>query len=135
MKKVFWFVGYICIITGLLVASYGFCEIFFGGDSNYNINNEYISDSSRSSDYSETVTEDMETGRYVEPSSVSGYLMLAEGDDVNIYEVYSNGYKEKIAGLDANPLHMRKADYKILTEGIFVDSYEEMCGLMEDYSS
>ena len=81
------------------------------------------------------VYDEVKDQKYIESSSIGGYLILAEGDDINIYEMYSNGYKEKIAELDVNPRHMRKVDYKILTEGIFVESYDEMCSLMEDYSS
>ena len=135
MKKVFFCVACVCTVAGLFVALYSFNERFFPGNNDYRINNEYMYDSPQTASPSETVSENTGTGKFVEPSSVSGYLMLAEGDDVNIYEVYSNGYREKIAGLGTNPLHMRKVDYKILTEGIFVDSYEEMCNLMEDYSS
>lgn len=71
----------------------------------------------------------------VSHSAVNGYLMLAEEDDINIYEVYDNGYRERIKTLDINPKLMRQNDYRILTEGISVETYTEMCSLIEDFSS
>lgn len=74
-------------------------------------------------------------GTNVRHSAISGYMMIAEDDDVNIYEMYENGYLEKIRELDIDPEYMRSADRTMLKQGIITDSYEEICSLIEDFSS
>ncbi len=72
---------------------------------------------------------------YVSNSSLSGYMIQSENDDVYVYEIYENGYKEKIKALDINPKFLRKTDQENLRSGIIKSSYTEICSLIEDYSS
>lgn len=72
---------------------------------------------------------------HISYSPVKAYEMKAEEGTVNIYEIYENGYREKIKNLDINPKHMRKTDYDMLAEGITVETYTEICSLIEDFSS
>ena len=95
------------------------------GDVSDESNNIYVESDGNISDSKSAVTH----------SALSGYLMRAEQENINIYEVYDNGHKEKIKTLDINPKYMRKNDYNMLTDGISVKSYDEICSLIEDFSS
>ncbi len=72
---------------------------------------------------------------YVSNSSVSEYMIQSENNNVYVYEIYENGYREKIKLLDINPQFLRKTDRDNLKSGIKKSSYAEICSLIEDYSS
>ncbi len=72
---------------------------------------------------------------YVSNSAISGYMIQSENDNVYVYEIYENGYREKIKALDINPKFLRKTDRENLQSGILKSSYTEICSLIEDYSS
>lgn len=72
---------------------------------------------------------------YVSNSPLSGYMLRSENDNVYVYEIYENGYREKIKLLDINPKFLRKTDRENLESGIEKSSYPEICSLIEDFSS
>lgn len=72
---------------------------------------------------------------YVSNSAIKGYMIQSENDNVYLYEIYENGYKEKIRPLDINPRFLRKTDRENLKMGIEKTSYTEICSLIEDFSS
>ena len=72
---------------------------------------------------------------YVRDSSVTGYMMKADGDNVNLFEIYENGFSEKIKTLGINPKLLREVDRAELGAGIKRDTYAEICSLIEDFSS
>ena len=72
---------------------------------------------------------------YVSNSAIKGYMIQSENDNVYLYDIYENGYKEKIKTLDINPKFLRKTDRENLESGIEKTSYTEICSLIEDFSS
>lgn len=73
--------------------------------------------------------------KYISYSPVTGYMMKAEDNSINVYEIYENGYSEKIKCVDINLLHLRKNDADMLKKGISVSTYNEICHMIEDFSS
>ena len=88
-------------------------------------------------DISSQATTDNTSGiqNHVRRTGITGYIMLAQSDDICVYEIYENGYREKIKVLDIDIGHLREFDRNLLREGIIVENYEEICGLIEDFSS
>lgn len=67
---------------------------------------------------------------------ISYYLVIGEGDEVNLYSVYENGDKKAEGHLSGiNMMTMRKADKRSFEKGIILKSREEVLHLIEDYSS
>lgn len=74
-------------------------------------------------------------GKHISYSPVKEYMMKAESDSINIYEIYENGYREKIKSIDIIPEQLRKNDASLLKKGIIVSTYNEICHMIEDFSS
>lgn len=72
---------------------------------------------------------------FVTDSAVSGYMLKASDSHVNLYEIYENGHREKIKTLDINPKLLRRIDRNDLENGIERNTYDEICSLIEDFSS
>lgn len=81
------------------------------------ISGTYSSDT----DFSETDTND--------------YLMISEGELVNLYTINKDGDKifEKVLDIDISSL--KEEDKDLLTSGILVDSKDDILSLIEDFSS
>lgn len=139
MKKITYCVIVIFASVALFVAGYtaAFKNDFSKKEDISRIQREPLQeDDVRGDDILRTDSAGINTAQsYIRHSGISGYLMRAEEKNVNIYEIYENGYLEKIKVLDINPEYMRKTDREILAEGIRADSYDEMCSLIEDFSS
>lgn len=63
------------------------------------------------------------------------YLMVAEGELVNLYTINKEGYKifEKVLDIDISSL--KEEDKDLLTSGILVDTKADILSLIEDFSS
>ena len=68
-------------------------------------------------------------------ADINGYKIQTGENKLNIYQVYSNGYSELIQSADINPSVLPEEDRKLLEEGINTVTYDEVCSLLEDFSS
>lgn len=68
-------------------------------------------------------------------ADIEGYLVQSTKDRLNIYQVYSNGYKELIQSADLSSSVLPEKDRIQLDEGIITDTYDKACSMIEDFSS
>ena len=68
-------------------------------------------------------------------ADIKGYKIQTGENKLNIYQVYSNGYSELIQSADINPSVLPEEDRRLLEEGINTVTYDEVCSLLEDFSS
>ena len=68
-------------------------------------------------------------------SDIRAYEIQSKDNKLNIYQMYSNGYKELIQSVDINTSVLPEKDIIQLNEGIITKSYDEVCSLIEDFSS
>ena len=80
-------------------------------------------------------TESEPKNSLVSHSPIKEYKMQAIGRLVHIYEIYENGYAEKIQTLDIDTSLLPSVDAENLKVGIVVSSWEQICNLIEDFSS
>lgn len=68
-------------------------------------------------------------------ADTNDYLMVAEGELVNLYTINKDGYKifEKV--LDIDIASLKEEDKDLLTSGILVDTKDDILSLIEDFSS
>ncbi len=71
----------------------------------------------------------------IESQDRDDYLVIAEAGLVNLYVIGPDGNKtfEKILEIDKNSL--TENDQKLLTQGIILDTQEDLFSLLEDYTS
>ncbi len=71
----------------------------------------------------------------IESETKDDYLVIAQNGLVNLYVINSDGNKtfEKILEIDKNALTPN--DQKLLTQGIILDTREDLLSLLEDYTS
>ncbi len=144
MKKTSYFYIIIFCIAAIISLIYYICFINFNNGNNSqmpdNVNYPQLDTvEGAKKDASESIEaandDSAQKSEYVTDSSVAGYMMKADGDNVNLFEIYENGYSEKIKTLDINPKLLRKIDREELGAGIKRDTYAEICSLIEDFSS
>jgi hypothetical protein len=85
-----------------------------------------------------TATADSDFEQHSEETTyadIKGYKIQTGENKLNIYQVYSNGYSELIQSADINPSVLPYEDRRLLEEGINTVTYDEVCSLMEDFSS
>ena len=80
-------------------------------------------------------TEPVPQKSFVTSSVITGYMIRGNYNSLNIYEIYDNGHYKIIDTLDVAPATLPKTDSEKLKKGIVTESYEQMMGLIEDYSS
>ena len=68
-------------------------------------------------------------------SDIRAYEIQSKDNKLNIYQTYSNGYRELIQSVDINTSVLPEKDRIQLNEGIITESYDEVCSLIEDFSS
>ena len=68
-------------------------------------------------------------------SDIRAYEIQSKDNKLNIYQMYSNGYKELIQSVDINTSVLPEKDINQLNEGIITENYDEVCSLIEDFSS
>ena len=71
----------------------------------------------------------------LEPTDTNDYLMVCEGELVNLYTINKDGDQifEKVLDIDISSL--KEEDKDLLTSGILVDSKDDILSLIEDFSS
>ncbi len=74
---------------------------------------------------------------YATPAALSCdyYLIRLTGDDIVIYEVFTNGTKSEVERMETESSALRKEDIELLSEGIKAYSRDEAMMLTEDFIS
>ena len=72
---------------------------------------------------------------FVTSAVITGYMIKGNSNSLNVYEIYDNGHYKIIDTLDVSPSTLPKTDSEKLKKGIVTESYEQMCHIIEDYSS
>ena len=68
-------------------------------------------------------------------SDIKEYRIQSADSRLNIYQIYSNGYKELIQSVEINTSVLPEEDRQQLEQGIITANYNEVCSLIEDFSS
>ncbi len=143
MKKTSYFYIIIFCVAAIISLIYYICFINFNNGNNTEVPNitdyphlDTVEGAKKdSADSIAAAKDNVQKSEYVTDSSVAGYMMKSDGDNVSLFEIYENGYSEKIKTLDINPKLLREVDRAELGVGIERDTYAEICSLIEDFSS
>ncbi len=68
-------------------------------------------------------------------ADIESYSVQTLDNKLNIYQIYSNGYRELIQSVDINTSVLPEDDIIRLKEGITTDTYDKVCSMIEDFSS
>ena len=66
---------------------------------------------------------------------ILNYLVALSGDELEVYEVYESGKREKIEGAAIENGNLRKDDREMLEKGISVYERDEALMMIEDFIS
>ena len=141
MKKTSYFYIIIFCIGAIISIIYYTCFVEFNNGNNREVpkNDGYVPLNTIESEIKENnekyAAASEKSSKYVTDSAISGYMLKSDDIQVNLYEIYENGHKERIKTLDINPKLLRQIDRKELKIGIVKNTYEDICSLIEDFSS
>lgn len=80
-------------------------------------------------------TPDIQRNKDIVYADIDSYIIQNKDNKLYIYQSYTNGFKELIQTVDINASVLPEKDVIMLQDGISLDSYDEVCSVIEDFSS